>query len=269
MSKQTIRKSKPKNRYMTLPNKTAQDLKLSYEALGLLTYIQSLPDDWVLHVSTLPREKCGRDKAYKIIAELIEKGYAKRTKVLNDKKQVVTVEYEISDYPEFLTTNPLPEKPYTEKPDMENQELQRKEVKKEIEYKDSIVDYATIQESKNRAISEKPRDRLFDGVSFVCFGIKADDSTQKEVLKANSPRIGKLVKFLKSVECSPEKLWQFHTWYCSKYPNTSFPTDLAKFTKHFNDFMVQVANKVVSDAQKSASYANIEAYSNELRMLKD
>lgn len=136
MSKQTIRKSKPKNRYMMLPNQTAQNDKLSYEALGMLTYIQSLPDDWVLHVSTLPRKACGRDKAYKIIAELIETGYCKRTKILNDKKQVVTVEYEVSDYPEFLTTNPLPENPYTEKPDTENQELQRKEVKKEIVKKD-------------------------------------------------------------------------------------------------------------------------------------
>lgn len=181
MSKQTIRKSKPKNKYMSLPNKTARNIDLSYEALGMLVYIQSLPENWILHVSTLPRVGCGRDKAYRIISELLEKGYAKRTKVLNKKRQVVCVEYEISDNPDFLgesestriADEPLTENPYTENPDTdepytENKELQRKDSSKKVvekETKDIPIKKsdADILASLFNVIPQTPKDWKFWG----------------------------------------------------------------------------------------------------------
>lgn len=103
--------------------------------------------------------------------------------------------------------------------------------------------------------ADKPRDRLFDGVALVCFGIKADEPTQSAVLKTNAARIGKLVKFLKEIDASPESLWKFKTWYCSKYQDAAIPQDVAKFSKHYNDF-VQVVPRNASTASNPNSSAN-------------
>lgn len=53
----------------------AQNPNLSYEALGMLTFLLSQPDDYVIEADKLTREGCGRDKVYRILKELSEAGY--------------------------------------------------------------------------------------------------------------------------------------------------------------------------------------------------
>lgn len=76
--------------YTKLPNRVLQDNRLSWEALGLLTYLQSMPDGWVINVKHLmaqhvgtdsKKHKAGRDKMYRMINELKECGYLERTPV--------------------------------------------------------------------------------------------------------------------------------------------------------------------------------------------
>lgn len=220
MDKQaTIRKSKPKTRFMMLPNATAQNLKLSYEALGMLTYIQSLPEDWILHVSTLAREGCGRDKSYRIIAELIEKGYAKRERILNEKKQVTRVEYEVSDFPEFLEANPLPEKPDMDLPDMENQELQRKEVKKESSKEKENTDYAA-SETKNRVLKEKAPKPYYDAIVTI-FNLHGGRNSNMEKMLSGKATDAAHKPYNLDTEVSLVELNLWHDWRLRKYPHIS------------------------------------------------
>lgn len=90
-------------------------------------------------------------------------------------------------------------------------------------------------------VKVKERDRLFDGVSMLCFGINAEDESQAAALDANASRIGKIVSFLKKVNSTPEKLWAFKKWYNKKLVDASMPNDLAKFSKHYNDFEIAMA----------------------------
>lgn len=45
--------------YFMLLRTVAQNTALSYEALGLLVYLLSKPNDWQVHPSTLTRERTG------------------------------------------------------------------------------------------------------------------------------------------------------------------------------------------------------------------
>lgn len=118
-----IRRAKhdKENPYYMAARSTAQDKGISYDALGMLNYILSKPDDWEIQPHDLEREKCGRDKVYIVLKELIKAHYVERVYHRNDKKRIIAVEYIAHEKPVDL----LPEKPDMgfpdmEKPDMEN-----------------------------------------------------------------------------------------------------------------------------------------------------
>lgn len=101
------------NPYFMMLRATAQDKTLSYEARGLLAYLLSKPDHWRVEIHDLLLEKCGRDKAYRLLDELKDAGYVRREQTRNNKGLFVWGDYEVSEYP-------FPENPDTDKPDTDN-----------------------------------------------------------------------------------------------------------------------------------------------------
>lgn len=85
--------------YFQAARKTAQDTKLSYEALGLLTYLLSKPDDWQVIPSTLTRESCGKNRVYTLLNELIEKCYIVRNTNRDAKGRIIQIEYVVMESP--------------------------------------------------------------------------------------------------------------------------------------------------------------------------
>jgi len=95
----TVRSSK----YFTISNQTAQDSSLSFEALGLLTYCLSMPENWEFHPKVIWKErKSGRDTIYKMFNELISSHHCIRVRKPNPvvKNLPGEIEYEIFDDPE-------------------------------------------------------------------------------------------------------------------------------------------------------------------------
>ncbi|MFS1522740.1 helix-turn-helix domain-containing protein [Microbulbifer sp. 2304DJ12-6] len=120
-----------------ISNEVATDRRLSYGAAGLLIHLLSKPDNWTVSVAALARESQeGRDKIYKLLNELIELRYARRTPVRDDNGKMQGTDYEIFDAP--LPENPevdgadypLPENPDTDLPDTDLPTLQSKEYTK-------------------------------------------------------------------------------------------------------------------------------------------
>lgn len=66
------------NPFFIMVRSTAQNKALSFEALGMLAYLLSKPDDWRVQVSDLVREHAGRDKVNRIIRELKDAGHLRR-----------------------------------------------------------------------------------------------------------------------------------------------------------------------------------------------
>ncbi|MCF1463505.1 helix-turn-helix domain-containing protein [Agrobacterium vitis] len=75
----TIRRGVRNGHYAAIPNHVFEDARLSMEARWLLSYLLSKPDNWTVVIGDIVRKgNCGRDKARKMIAELVETGYAER-----------------------------------------------------------------------------------------------------------------------------------------------------------------------------------------------
>lgn len=83
----TIRRGVRNARYTPVPNIVFEDDRLSMEARWLLGYLLSKPDNWIVVIGDIIKKgKCGRDKARKMIAELVEFGYAEREQSREDGK---------------------------------------------------------------------------------------------------------------------------------------------------------------------------------------
>lgn len=115
------------NPYYVASRAVAQDTRLSYEALGLLTYLLSKPDNWQVDIDDLQRDGCGRDKVYRIIAELKAAGYLTRTKYRDDKGRWQWEPYRLFESPQPVT--PDTEEPHTEKPDTVSPDTGNPEIK--------------------------------------------------------------------------------------------------------------------------------------------
>ena len=70
---------KKKTDYTVISNVFLRDEKLSLKSKGLLAYVLSLPNDWVLYVTELSNHhKDGTSAIYSAFKELIEHGYVRR-----------------------------------------------------------------------------------------------------------------------------------------------------------------------------------------------
>lgn len=133
------------NPYVMLNRQAMRDPNLSLEAVGLWARLLSNKDDWQIHVTQLMEaNKCGRDKIYRILKELITNGYAyhaiERTK--GKYQQGEWYVFESKKSPEEIQKMfPFTENPYTVKPNTENPTLRNTKSKKNID-KEEYVDSA-------------------------------------------------------------------------------------------------------------------------------
>jgi len=90
---------KKKTDYTVISNVFLRDEKLSLKSKGLLAYVLSLPNDWVLYVSELANHhKDGTSAIYSAFKELTELGYVRRKRERIDGK-LGGIDYIISETP--------------------------------------------------------------------------------------------------------------------------------------------------------------------------
>ncbi|MFF3688684.1 helix-turn-helix domain-containing protein [Streptomyces sp. NPDC002187] len=92
-----VREHQP-DRYTIVGNHLAQHAELSLTAIGLATYILSLPDGSQMDIRTLAeRFPEGRDRITAALKELEEHGYAQRVLVRTPKGRLVTRTYAFNE----------------------------------------------------------------------------------------------------------------------------------------------------------------------------
>jgi hypothetical protein len=117
--------------FTMIPNKPLRDKRLCLEARGLLCSILSLPLDWSFNMAWAQREfSVGRDKLYRLIAELKDAGYIRYVRPRDSKGKLLEASYYVVGDPRSFEHqhhtghDPLPENtdmdsdPLPEKPDM-------------------------------------------------------------------------------------------------------------------------------------------------------
>jgi hypothetical protein len=97
-------------RFTVVPNEPINDEALTFEALGLLAYLLSRPDNWQVKVNQLRiRGGLGRDKAQALMRQLIDTGYVRRQSRAENSKQFKDWEYIVYDCPQLQKDDAKPE----------------------------------------------------------------------------------------------------------------------------------------------------------------
>lgn len=200
------------NPYYVASRKTAQDDHLSYEALGLLTYLLSKPDNWRVQIDDLIRPGCGRDKVYRIIAELKQTGYLTRVKKQNAKGQWTWEPYKLYEAPQLAAgseSSPFPENPYTVEPDTEKPEISTQSTDKQsIEETESAPSGAQSSKPAKKAASRKATAWEAHFLALVAaFGLTPDT-----LAKSASGLYWKVAHELYDVSFPPERIAELYRY---------------------------------------------------------
>lgn len=204
--------------------KTAQDKTISYDALGMMNYLLSKPDDWHIQPKDLERHVCGRDKVYKILRELIAAKYVERIIHRDAKGRTVEVEYILHEL-----KHPLPENPYLDKPDMDNQHIT---YEREEHTRESTLSAANAAQDETPEPNKNPGwNKLVESVTKHLFQGATKGSAYK--------RIGMACSELRTIspgvtdEQLASDVQSFASWWVEHYPDTSAPRDPSKLSEHW------------------------------------
>ena len=115
-----IKKIKHEN-FTTVDNGFVRNTALSWKAKGILLYLISLPENWVLNLNELKNHATDGISSLRAgINELKEKGYVRVSSVKDEKGKFTGTKYEVDEYgmlPELenlISDNPISEKPISE-----------------------------------------------------------------------------------------------------------------------------------------------------------
>lgn len=114
-----IRRRRTRN-FTIVENEVFNDERLSLEAMGLLAWLRSRPDDWSLSVEHLKaRFKVGRDSMHKLVRELVEAGWVTRERKRDETtKAFIGIEYVVLDEAAPPNSGVSEEKPHPENQDV-------------------------------------------------------------------------------------------------------------------------------------------------------
>lgn len=130
--------------YTVISNALVNDPSLSLNALAVMTYLISKPNDWRVRADDIQRRfQISRGKVYGILDELMERGYLSR-EIIRQGGRVKECRYTVMEHPVPAlpdTDSPLPDSPLIENQLVVNQHndkvitLPSNEIKKEREKK--------------------------------------------------------------------------------------------------------------------------------------
>lgn len=110
--------------YTVISNALVNDPSLSLNALAVMTYLISKPNDWRVRADDIQRRfQISRGKVYGILDELMERGYLSR-EIIRQGGRVKECRYTVMEHPVPAlpdTDSPLPDLPLPDSPLIENQ----------------------------------------------------------------------------------------------------------------------------------------------------
>ena len=120
---QIFRQSKTNN-YSIIHNEILRRNDISWKAKGIMCYILSLPDDWVIYLEELIEHATDKKASFRSgWNELTEKGYVRRFPIRNEAGKIVEWRTEIRENVDLTTSLPL-----TDFQEVENQEVENRKL---------------------------------------------------------------------------------------------------------------------------------------------
>lgn len=168
--------------YTVMCNNHLREKQMSLKAMGLMSLMLSLPDNWEYSISGLTKlARDGKDSVMNALTELEHFGYLKRTRRYDERGRFAGYDYDIFEQPQAVTPysgNPNTDKPYSEKPNTENPpqlntyiqstNTQSTDIKKESKKEGRQEDTTNVRESyddivaKHGIVDEEERAAVFE-----------------------------------------------------------------------------------------------------------
>ncbi|WP_442756611.1 hypothetical protein ACNHKD_08435 [Methylocystis sp. JAN1] len=165
---QTIYRPARRAQYTVVSNALMNDERLSADALGVLVYLLSRPDDWAIHRDQLmARFKIGRDKLQAIFRELSGFGYARLEAVaVAESGQLAGKRWVIIEEPE--AENRQPENPSLGS--ATDERVSRRSEKPTVGKPGRIIntELRPITESELKTVSPNPQNATREGGEGLC-----------------------------------------------------------------------------------------------------
>lgn len=231
-----IIKSKHASNYTVLPNEIFKS-GLTLEAIGLLSYLLSLPHDWVIYKTQLHSQLgIGREKLNSAFESLAEKGYiiSVRKHGENGKIEYEHIVYDKPYNAEPQTGQPYTGKPSTVKPSTVNPQLQSTNITKEINTKEIIT--KSYQLAVDFWLKEFHVGWEFNGMH---------GKNLKQLLN-------KLAKLLPNIKSEQDVVGIF-SHFCSKLPDWYKDKDIPTLNTKFNEIIEQIKNQKNESTRKTKS----------------
>lgn len=203
--------------YFMLSRTVAQNIGLSYEALGLLAFLLSKPDGWQVQPEHLARKGSGRDRVYRLLAELRQFGHIERITRRDDHQRVVSVEYIVIEHPnpQHAHSEPLPEKPDPALPDPAKPHSKREYREKQNTEKIPASQPTREKASSPKSAKPRPRNPAYDATAEAFPHIKLPALIQKHVSLLTGRDTGRKEEwneFRLDPGLRPYEIWQFGQW---------------------------------------------------------
>lgn len=241
----------PKNRaYFAAARATAQDTALSYEARGVLFYLLSKPDDWIIRAADIVnnsgkkangKPQISKRKAEALLTELRNAGYLK-TEFVRERGRFVSKMERLYDVAQLTATskNRRAVKPQSGKTaERKNDHIHNTD---SLHNTDTTCAPAKADAQRsstddsvkaNKPKKERARNPLFDATAQHLFGIPEGATVTQ------GARIGKVVTVCKAHGVVADDVPAFVAWYKREYPNVSVPRDAGKLEEHLIKWQAQ------------------------------
>lgn len=150
----------PENPFVMMDKRALALPSLSYKAKGILAYLLSRPDNWIINIADVVNHSPDGDYAVRSgIKELIKAGYVRRKVERNEKQQIIRWVMEVYEQPvpaeeQDENSEPEPDRGnlHLGYPDVENRDINNKELtKKENMGADAPARAAAPEPSKPEA----------------------------------------------------------------------------------------------------------------------
>jgi len=227
-----IRRAKhdKENPYYMASRATAQDKTITYEALGLLNYILSKPDDWIIQPTDLERTGCKRNRVYRLLNELIQHQYIERIYERNTKGRILSVDYVAHENP--LATSPLPTMQEMETQEVDNPEME----------KGHITEYR--EEHKKESTSTRKPDPIYDAISLVWKTTASGLIVRIKSMMLGNSKVGEWRDSNFDNAATADEIINFGRWWKQKHPVLTIPNKPDKIQRWFYEYRAAAAKKV-------------------------
>ena len=245
-----VRRTKRTKNFTTIGNDVIQDNRLTIEARGVLIYILSLPEEWVIHKNDLQnRINIGRRTIDRCFEEMKQFGYLCETELVKQDGRFTGKGYLIYDY-STLSTPPLM---YTT--DVQNEQRLEPISVQDVQRTDVQNEHSTDVQNVQLLNTNNKRTNRESKTSLLTLTIEERKIVFRDSLAPNLEKYGKEVlnKFYaywtqmgegdKKMKWEKEKTWdvryRLSTWIQNERVNKFAPVPYVRPAQNTNAMMSQ------------------------------